>query len=336
MVLNEGRLNYMSKLFVVDVGHGNASIVQENNVTVVIDTGLKGRLREFLDRRGIDEIECVVLSHSDADHISGLAGLLAGGIKVKTVILNADADKETEAWRDLIFSLDGAHERGELDFKVGLTDGPLTIQGFTDTKLHVAAPTRLLAAYGVGAKDVNGKTISSNSLSAVLRVLHANVPIALLTGDMDEVTLDEIARKRIDIRARFLVFPHHGGLPGSANPQVFTRTLMNAVVPETVLFSHGRDKHSNPNETVIAEVINSKPDVQIGCTQLSKRCAKVVPSATRKFEYELFSSGEKEGLCCAGTMEIPLKTAEISDPAKSQFREFVLRHVPDALCERRP
>jgi beta-lactamase superfamily II metal-dependent hydrolase len=326
----------VSKLFIVDVGHGNASIVQENNVTVVIDTGLKGRLREFLHRRGVDEIECVILSHSDADHISGLAGLLVGGIKVKTVVLNADADKETEAWRDLIFALDGAHERGELEFRVGLTDGPLAMQGFSDTSLEVAAPTRLLAAFGVGAKDRNGKTITSNSLSAVIRILYKNVPIALLTGDMDEVTLAEITTKRTDIRARFLVFPHHGGLPGAANPQVFTRMLMNAVLPESVLFSHGRDKHSNPHESVILEVINSQPGVRIGCTQLSKRCAKAVPGAKREFVYELFSSGEKEGLCCAGTMEIPLNEGEISDPTRSRFNEFVLQHVPDALCQRRP
>lgn len=326
----------VSKLFVVDVGHGNASIVQENNRTVVIDTGLKGRLREFLERRAVNELECVILSHSDADHISGLVGLLASGLKIKMVILNADADKETEAWRDLVFTLDDAHQRGELEFKVGLTDGPLHIEGFSETALEIVAPTRLLAAYGVGARDRNGKIITSNSLSAVVRVLHENKPVVLLTGDMDEVTLDEITMKRSDMRAQFLVFPHHGGLPGSADPSVFTRTLMNAVNPETVLFSHGREKHSNPQEIIIREVISSHANIRIGCTQLSKRCAKIVPVSQRVFSSELFSSGEKEGICCAGTMEIPLKAADISDPTRSQFREFVLNHVPDALCQRRP
>lgn len=325
-----------ASLVVLDVGHGNASIVQENGVTVVIDTGLKGRLRAYLERRGIDEIECIVLSHSDADHISGLAGLLAGGIKVKSVILNADADKETETWRDLIFSLDGQHENGELVFKVGLTDGVLPVEGFINTVLEIAAPSRLLAAYGVGAKDLGGKAITSNSLSAVVRVVYDRSPIALLTGDMDDVSLDEIARKNIDIQARFLVFPHHGGLPGVANPEVFTRTLMTAVRPETVLFSLGREKHMNPNEIIIGTVISSSPAVQIGCTQLSKRCAKAIPDVPRTFAPELFSAGHAEKLCCAGTMEIPLQAAQISDPTRTNFREFVLKHVPDALCERRP
>ncbi len=322
-------------LVVLDVGHGNANIVQENGVTVVIDTGLKGRLREYLERKGILEIECIVLSHSDADHISGLAGILAGGIRVKKVILNADADKETEAWRDLIFSLDERHDSGEINFQVGLTDGTLAIDGFAETVLEVAAPSRLLAAYGVGARDREGKTITSNSLSAVVRVLYEKVPIALLTGDMDDVSLDEIARKGIDIHARFLVFPHHGGLPGTANPEVFTRTLMNAVRPEKVLFSLGREKHLNPNEAIIRTVISSIPAVNIGCTQLSKRCAKTIPAVVRTFAPELFSAGHGEQLCCAGTMEIPLRSGVISDPTRTAYREFVLNHVPGALCEQR-
>lgn len=324
-----------ASLAILDVGHGNANVIRENGVTVVIDTGLKGRLREFLLRKDIHEIECVVLSHSDADHISGLAGLLAGDTKVKTVILNADADKQTEAWRDLIFALDEAHDNGEIDFRVGLTDGPLEIAGFTSTTLEVAAPTRLLAAYGVGSKNRDDKTITSNSLSAVVRVLYDKAPIALLTGDMDDVTLDEIARKGIDIRARFLVFPHHGGLPSTANPQVFARTLMSAVVPETVLFSLGREKHSNPNEIIVREVISAVPGIHIGCTQLSKLCAKAIPDVPRTFSAGLFSAGEKENLCCAGTMEIPLQQAEISDPTRTGYREFVLQHIPEALCRRR-
>lgn len=328
-------MNDSASLVVLDVGHGNSNVIRENGITVIIDTGLKGRLREFLSRNGIDEIQCIILSHSDADHISGLSGLLAGDIKIKKVILNADADKQTEAWRDLIFSLDGAHDRGDIEFVVGLTDGPLAISGFTNTKLEVAAPTRLLAGYGVGSKDLEDKLITSNSLSAVVRVLYEDAPVALLTGDMDDVTLAEIARKGTDIRARFLVFPHHGGLPGTANPQVFTQTLMNAVTPETVLFSMGREKHTNPNDTIMDGVIKAIPGINIGCTQLSKRCAKFIPDVPRNFVPELFSSGEKEKLCCAGTMEIPFKHGDISDPTKSHYRDFVLNHVPDAMCKRR-
>jgi|SRR5450830_13083 len=328
-------MSAMAKLVVLDVGHGNANVLQDNGVTVVIDTGLKGRLREFLIRQAIEEIECIILSHSDSDHISGLTGILAGGVRVKRVILNADADKNTEAWRDLIFVLDGAHDRGELDFRVGLTDGPLEISGFDHMTLEVVAPTRLLAAYGVGGKSVDGKTITSNSLSAVVRVIYDGVPVALLTGDMDEITLDEVARKGTDIQARFLVFPHHGGLPGTANPQVFTRTLMTAVRPETVLFSLGREKHSNPHEDIMSEVLRSAEGVRIGCTQLSKKCSETIPNVDRIYSESLFSAGQKDKLCCAGTFEIPLPEADISDPTRSHYREFVLNHVPGALCMRR-
>lgn len=320
-------------LVVLDVGHGNANIIQENGITVVIDTGLKGRLLEYLRNKNITEIELVILSHSDADHISGLAGMLSAGISVNTVMLNADPDKNSEAWRDLIFVLDKEHYEGGTTLTIGLTDGPLPIKGFKNAKLEVTAPTRILAAFGVGGKDKQGRLITSNSLSAVIRILYEDIPVALLSGDMDEITLDEILSKNIDAKARFLVFPHHGGLPGAADPEVFARKLMDTVQPQSVIFSLGRDKLANPNTSILKAILEHTNGVRIGCTQLSKQCAEEIPAAPRTFAPGLFSAGSKDRLCCAGTMEIKLHQMDISEPTKTEHQQFVITHVPDALCQ---
>lgn len=323
-----------SSLFVLDVGHGNANVIRENGNTIVIDTGLNARLKEFLLKNDINHIQYVILSHSDKDHISGLAALLVSNIKIDNVILNADADKTSETWRDLIFTLDGAHDRGELNFIVGLTDGILNTPGFDHTTLQIVAPTRLLAAYGVGAKSRDNKVITSNSLSAVIRVLYDQIPIALLTGDMDDITLDEITKKGTSITARYLIFPHHGGLPGSGDPQNFASKLLDAVMPITVLFSMGRETHLNPNVIIMKEVMARNPAVGIGCTQLSKNCADASPKVIRIFPKQNFSAGQEQNLCCIGTIKIALDDADNSDPTSKHYREYVDINIPGALCRR--
>jgi hypothetical protein len=202
--------------------------------------------------------------------------------------------------------------------------------------LEVIAPTKGIAAIGVGGRAKDERPITHNTISAVIKISHKGNSIALLTGDMDDVSLDEAIRKRKDMKAKILVFPHHGGLPGEADPEKFTEKLMNAVQPETVIFSLGRTKFSNPHEIVLSSVIKCAPTVNIGCTQLSNKCAKSIPEVDREWVPELFSSGMKEKYCCAGTMEIPLHTSEFSEPANSRFKEFVLRHVPDGMCKKRP
>ena len=142
-----------ANLVVLDVGHGNASIVEENGVTLVIDTGLRGRLREYLARRGIKQIDCVILSHSDADHIDGLAGLLCGDIIIKKVVLNSDSAKTTNAWRDLVWVLEDYDAEKKLEFDIGLMEGAFSVSGFTDSTIEVVAPTKGLVAIGVGGKS---------------------------------------------------------------------------------------------------------------------------------------------------------------------------------------
>jgi competence protein ComEC len=321
-----------ANLLILDVGHGNASVIQENDTNILIDTSTKAKLREHLQKLGIKNLDAVILSHSDFDHIGGLVGLLSDeGFSIKRVFLNADAKKDSEAWNDLLFALDGAEATGKIEVTLGLKTGPLKIEGLQNVSLEVAAPSIVLAGHGVGAKDADGQSITSNSLSAVIRVIYEDKPVALLAGDMDEVSLTEIQRKKTDISARFLVFPHHGGLPGTGDPAVFTKELLESVKPETVLFSHGREKFSNPNEVILATVM-AHGSITVACTQLSKRCAVDVPIIDRVYDETVHSSGRTGGLCCSGTLRISLTEGVVVEPTLTLHKEFILQHVPLRQC----
>lgn len=65
----------------LDVGQGDAALVRlPGNVEILVDGGHEwdtGRLRRILRSLGVDDLDVVVATHPDADHVGGIPGLLA-------------------------------------------------------------------------------------------------------------------------------------------------------------------------------------------------------------------------------------------------------------------
>lgn len=147
---------------------------------------------------------------------------------------------------------------------------------FGSTRLEIIGPSNTLALSGPGGKELpehGGRPISSNSLSAVMRVLHADVPRALLTGDLDDVGLADLERSAVDLDAELLVFPHHGGHVPQGENAMFAGRLCRAVGATTIVFSLGRGKHRTPRPEIVRAVEAALPTAHVACTQLSARCA---------------------------------------------------------------
>ena len=79
---------------VLDVGQGTSVVVRTRGHTLVYDAGPafqtgadagSGVVLPALHGRGLDEIDALVLSHSDLDHIGGTESVLAG-VDVKSVL----------------------------------------------------------------------------------------------------------------------------------------------------------------------------------------------------------------------------------------------------------
>jgi len=95
------------KLTILDVGHGNCAILQDAHGVIVIDTGPGSHLLEYLDQQRIKRIDTILISHSDKDHIGGLAGLLTQeDVEIGRICLNTDAIKRTDSWEDVLWILD--------------------------------------------------------------------------------------------------------------------------------------------------------------------------------------------------------------------------------------
>ncbi|WP_333338097.1 MBL fold metallo-hydrolase [Microcoleus sp. D3_18_C1] len=63
----------LPELIILDVGHGNCTLIRDANDLIVIDCPPGGTLAETLENLSIKEILHILISHSDADHIGSMS-----------------------------------------------------------------------------------------------------------------------------------------------------------------------------------------------------------------------------------------------------------------------
>lgn len=333
--LDQCRRENLSDLVILDVGHGNCAVLHDEKVVIVIDAALGDILLEFIEERGITEIDSIILSHADADHIGGVIALLCHPhLKVHKIYLNPDAQKDTEMFKDLRYALSDARKRST-DAHIGLTTTTSKEFDWEKLRLEVLSPPPEIAASGSGGTDLRGRKLTSNTMSAVIRVVKDGKGEVLFTGDLDAVGLEMLLSEQVELQARLLVFPHHGGRPGRQDAYAFARRICQKVQPEFVIFSIGRGKHDTPRPEIINGVRDAAPNAYIACTQLSNRCASELSSTLPIHLGDLPARGRHTNTCCAGTIELNLGSRSLMQkPRRDAHRAFVQSEAPTAMCLR--
>ncbi|WP_186057235.1 ComEC/Rec2 family competence protein [Burkholderia gladioli] len=320
-------------LTVLDVGHGSCSILRDAGRTAVFDCARKASLLSYLVSEGIREVDVVIISHADEDHIGGLVGLLGSEeFVVRHIVINADSVKGTRIWEDLKFVLNAKFNDGKIKIS-GSMPGFFGDWPGVSTRFEVIAPSVGLVLTGSGG-DFKGKKVSTNSMSVVVRIHCGEDPVALLGGDMDDITLSDILENGRQMIAPYLIFPHHGGKIGGADLAEFVKALLESVRPKFIAFSNGREKYDTPQPEII-DAIKDFGGIRVGCTQLSKRCSAEIATASQSWRSSKISVGAEKGLCCAGTIEIDLPMEAIAAPKTEGYRNFV-DSLPAALCGKLP
>ena len=320
---------------ILDVGHGNSAVVTAPGWVAIIDAGPGSALLSFLREQGITVVDEFLISHADEDHIGGLIALLASGeFSVRRVRLNSDAHKDSDIWNDLLIALDHAQRQGQVDFSPVLTVAENGLFDYQGVQLEILGPSTYLAGRGPGSTDRSGRPITTNSISAVIRVSVAGRRIVLFSGDIDQVGLDELLYDQgLDPHAEVLVFPHHGGRSGQTDVTMFSARITQAVRPMVVVFSIGRGRHATPLPEVVAAVRAVAPAPRIACTQLSDRCSAAVPKGDPGHLHPAFARGRERSHCCAGTIVISDSAGGgVVLPATNEHLAFIKTNAPSALC----
>jgi competence protein ComEC len=188
----------------LDVGQGDATLVQGRSGTVLVDAGAAvpggpdlGRVavRPALGALGVRRLDLLVVSHADLDHRGGLPAVLEA-FPVGAVWMPAGRLGEP----GLALLADTARRRGVPVLEAGAGDPEAAVG---DLRVQALWPPR------------DGARRSANAGSLVLRVAVAGRRV-LLPGDLEAAAELGLLGTGADLAADVLKLPHHGSRTSSS------------------------------------------------------------------------------------------------------------------------
>lgn len=223
------------ELVLLDVGQGDSILLRlPGRVEILVDGGgtpfsdydvAAGVVVPALRALGVDELELVVASHADTDHVEGLATVLRE-IPVLALAYGHEAPGK-RVWNDLA-AVAAAREVP----LVPLRRGQRFV--FGEAQLHVLHPTER-------------SRFEANEDSVALRVEWRGRSWALLLGDVGAGVEAELAVPPTPL----LVAAHHGSAHSTS------QRLLSAADPEVVAISVGRNRYGHPARSVLERVATS-------------------------------------------------------------------------------
>lgn len=217
----------------LDVGQGDAILIQTpDGFEMLIDGGRDASVlrqlsarRSFFDR----EIDVMVSTHPDLDHIAGLVDVLKR-YKVSTILM---IDNKGESGAAAAFALAAPKEGAEII----LADAGQIMQLGASTTVQIFSPT------GDESK------LESNTASIVLRVVHGNTSF-MLTGDAPQGIEDYLAKTYgAQLDSDVLKLGHHGSKTSTSD------LWLDTVTPQYAVVSAGIDnRYGHPHQDVMQRV----------------------------------------------------------------------------------
>lgn len=226
----------------LDVGKGNAALVEfPKGEKMVIDGGgfSSGSfdvgemvVAPFLWQAKILDVDYLVLSHPQSDHMNGLR-FLAKTFDPKEFWYNGDR-VDTPSFEELMEILDakGIRKLGPSQLKKG--------RWINGARVEVLHP---FPAGETPPEERDGKWLNNHSL--VLRITYSGTSF-LFPGDLEEEGENAlVARAKERLRSHILLSPHHGSNTSSSTP------FLKRVAPRLCVVSSGEGNPHFPHKAVL-------------------------------------------------------------------------------------
>ncbi|MCU7836029.1 MAG: DNA internalization-related competence protein ComEC/Rec2 [gamma proteobacterium symbiont of Taylorina sp.] len=226
---------------VLDVGQGLSVVLRTRHHSLLYDTGDKFSPQfnmadmvsiPFLRIKGIDQIDKLVISHSDRDHAGSFAELQKLSIKQ---ILSGEAQKIKNKYQQY-FSKGASSYINDVLVEQCHQGQQWQWDG---VKFEILSPLQSLST-------ITKAKPKANNQSCVILVTTISNQKILLTGDIEKTVEKQLLRNYPELKANILLVPHHGSKTSSSN------AFLDKIRPEIALFSYGyRNRFHHPANRVV-------------------------------------------------------------------------------------
>ncbi|MBU5430104.1 MBL fold metallo-hydrolase [Kineothrix sp. MSJ-39] len=268
----------------IDVGQGNAILLKSGRHAMLVDAGNSNqgtKVQLYLTKQGVENLDYLVLTHPDADHIGGAPVIITKYDIGQIFLSNYEKDNQT------IQKVNDAMQYKNLtaaDYKVGDTFA-LGNASFT-----ILGPVKEYA--------------DSNNASVALMVQNGNNRF-LFTGDCESEAEADMVASQADLQADVYLAGHHGS--DTASSQI----LMDAVSPTYAVISCGEgNSYGHPH----AEVLNRFRSMGIQVFRTDEQGSVVAKSDGTEITWncapsETWQAGERTKNAQTGAEEAEIQPA---------------------------
>ncbi|MEH7357789.1 ComEC/Rec2 family competence protein [Priestia sp. 179-F W1.4 NHS] len=225
------------KVHYIDVGQGDSIYIKApNGEDIVIDGGNKGKgnaVVSYLKKQKVDDIEVLISTHPDADHIGGLDEII-NAFKVENVYA-PKVSNNTQAYKDFL----NAVKKKKLKIQTAQAGVKLPVK---DVNAQIVGPTKTYANSDL------------NDWSAVVHMAYKKNTF-LFTGDAETKAEADMIKAKKTLRADVLKVGHHGAKTSTS------KNFLDAVKPKYAVISVGKNSYGHPTSQVVNLLKNSKASI---------------------------------------------------------------------------
>lgn len=219
------------KVHFINVGQGDSTFIElPDNKTLLIDAGPStGIVPNYIKSNGYNNIDYVIATHPDADHINGMPEVL-DTFKIDTFYM-PEKEHTTNIFNRM---LDAVSNNG---CAAEYAMAGKSIINSNDLKVYFVGPVKI---YG-----------DNNNCSAVVKLEYKQTSL-LFTGDAEYSSESDMLEAGYDLTADILKIGHHGS-SSSSSPE-----FIKAVSPKDAIISVGaNNKYGHPTNEVLSILSNA-------------------------------------------------------------------------------
>lgn len=217
----------------IDVGQGDAILIDQGEFEILIDGGRSGTWASYLEKYIDGSIELLIVTHPDADHIGGLPTILA-------------KYKINEVWTSGATNTTGVYEIFASALKASGSEVVTVSCGWT----------RAFDGLGIVLEVLHPCALSGNlnDDSVVVRMTYQGA-VFLLTGDLETAGEGQLLSRGTLSRVDVLKVAHHGSSTSSSP------AFLEAVQPRISVISADPARYGHPTDPVVMNLAQTGTEI---------------------------------------------------------------------------